>query len=114
MSDNYGQHFSPDNFWKKVADAAQAAGHEVVERGLTLYYCADDPETPTWAKGVIAAALGYFIFPLDAIPDFTPFVGYADDIGAIAAATAALGASITKVHIESARKKAEDWFGPKK
>jgi uncharacterized membrane protein YkvA (DUF1232 family) len=114
MSDNYGQHFSPDGFWKKVTDVAQVAGRDAVEGGLTLYYCADDPKTPAWAKGVIAAALGYFIFPLDAIPDLAPFVGYADDLGAILAATASLKASITKEHIDSARRKAAEWFGPKK
>jgi hypothetical protein len=35
-------------------------------------------------------------------------------MGAIVAATAALGASITKAHINSARKKAIEWFGPRK
>lgn len=84
---------------------------DVIEKGLILYYCANDPKTPTWAKAVIATALGYFIFPLDAIPDFTPFVGYADDIGAIVAATASLGASINRRHIAAARKKVTEWFG---
>jgi len=113
MSTNYSNHFNDDDFWKKVTTAAQDAGRELIEQGLTLYYCANDPKTPVWAKGVIGAALGYFIFPLDAIPDFTPFVGYADDIGAIVAATAALGASITKSHTSAARKKAVEWFGAK-
>jgi len=113
MSEDYKNHFNDDDFWKKVTSAAQDAGRDVIENGLTLYYCADDPKTPVWAKGVIAAALGYFIFPLDAIPDFAPFVGYADDIGAIVAATAALGTSITKAHASAAKKKATEWFGPK-
>jgi uncharacterized membrane protein YkvA (DUF1232 family) len=114
MDDKFDNHFSPDGFWKKVKETAQMAGREVIEKSLILYYCADDPKTPIWAKGVIAGALGYFIFPLDAIPDITPIVGYADDIGAILAATASLGASITKEHIEEAQKKATEWFGPKK
>ena len=114
MSENYGQHFSPESFWKKVTDVAQTAGREAVEGGLKLYYCADDPNTPGWAKGVIAAALGYFIFPLDAIPDILPFVGYADDLGAIVAATAALGVSLTEAHAVAARNKVDEWFGPKK
>jgi uncharacterized membrane protein YkvA (DUF1232 family) len=114
MNEDYGKHFNDDDFWKKVSSVAKNAGREVIEKCLILYYCANDPKTPVWAKGVIAAALGYFIFPLDAIPDLTPFVGYADDMGAIVAATAALGASITKAHINSARKKAIEWFGPRK
>ena len=53
------------------------------------------------------------IFPLDAIPDLTPVAGYADDLGAIVAATAALGASINRKHIAAARKKTTEWFGKK-
>ena len=41
------------------------------------------------------AALGYFIFPADAIPDITPVVGYADDLGVLAAALAAIAAHVT-------------------
>ena len=29
-------------------------------------------------------ALGYFIFPLDVIPDILPCIGYADDLAVIA------------------------------
>lgn len=114
MSNDYAKHFSAEELWKKVSETAQIVGREVVEKGLTLYYCANDPKTPTWAKGVIATALGYFIFPLDAIPDFTPFAGYADDVGVITAAAAALGVSITKQHISDAKKKALEWFGPRR
>jgi len=114
MSEDYTKHYSENEFWKKIQSSAQDAGREIVEKGLILYYCANDPKTPTWAKALIGTTLGYFIFPLDAIPDFTPVVGYADDIGAIIAASAALGASINKRHIASAKKKVTEWFGAKK
>ena len=35
---------------------------------------------------VIYGALGYFISPIDVIPDFIPVVGFTDDIGVLAAA----------------------------
>jgi uncharacterized membrane protein YkvA (DUF1232 family) len=65
----YSKHYSDDSFWSKLANVAKQAGKDVVEKSLTLYYVGVDPTTPTWAKGIIGATLGYFIFPLDAIPD---------------------------------------------
>jgi uncharacterized membrane protein YkvA (DUF1232 family) len=39
-----------------------------------------DPRTPLWAKGVIAAALGYAVSPVDLIPDWVPLGGMLDDL----------------------------------
>jgi uncharacterized membrane protein YkvA (DUF1232 family) len=113
LEDDYSKHYSESSFWDKLLQFAKTAGREVVHKALILYYVGCDPATPVWAKGIIAAALGYFIIPLDAIPDITPFVGYADDLGALVAAMAAVASCITKEHIDKATKKAEEWFGPK-
>ena len=45
----------------------------------------DNPDTPPQLKALIVSAIGYIVLPIDAIPDFTPFIGYADDIGAVGA-----------------------------
>ena len=82
MSDDYAEHYSERSFWGKVKRYAKQIGKATVEKALILYYVGVDSKTPKWAKGVIAASLGYLIFPLDSIPDLTPFVGYADDAGA--------------------------------
>lgn len=111
MAEDYAEYYSDDLFWAKLQGFAKQAGREVVEKALILYYVGTDPETPTWAKGIIGAALGYFIFPLDAIPDLVPFIGYADDLGAIALALAGIASCITKEHIEKAKKKTAEWFG---
>ncbi|ODR84989.1 YkvA family protein [Shewanella xiamenensis] len=78
--------FTETGFWNKIKMFGRQAGREVVERALWLYYAAQKPNTPTWAKSVIFGALAYFISPLDAIPDLTPLVGFTDDLGALAAA----------------------------
>jgi uncharacterized membrane protein YkvA (DUF1232 family) len=40
-----------------------------------------------WSKkAIVAAALLYFILPVDSIPDIAPLVGYLDDAGVLAAA----------------------------
>lgn len=82
------KNYSKDGFWDKVIHFAKTAGKDVIEKALWLYYAAENPQTPTWAKTVIYGALGYFIFSIDAIPDLTPVVGYADDLGVLASAIA--------------------------
>ena len=72
---------------------------------LTLYYCLLDPDTPAKAKAVIVSALGYFIFPMDAIFDAVPVVGYSDDLGVLALALAAVLMHIKPEHWYLAREK---------
>ena len=108
----YEQEYSEESFWAKLSKFALSAGRSLVEQALTLYFTLLNPETPKWAKGVIVSALGYFILPLDAIPDITPVVGFADDLGAIAAAMGIIAAHVSPDDRERARRKAEEWFGP--
>ena len=79
------------------------AGREVVEKALVLFYTLKDKDTPVWARGIITAALGYFVLPTDAIPDIAPFVGYADDLGALGLAIATVAVHIKAEHWEKAR-----------
>lgn len=103
--------YTDQSFWEKLRKFAAQAGREVVERALTLYYAAQRPETPLWAKTVIYSALAYFVLPTDAIPDITPIAGYADDLGALAAALTTVAMCITPDVRRSAKQKLEDWFG---
>ena len=109
--DEYSEVFSEERFHRKLIRFAKVAGAEVVERALLLYYAAEDPKTPAWARTFIYSALGYFIFPIDAIPDAVPVAGYADDLGVLMAALAAVTLSITPQVKERARQKLMDWFG---
>ncbi len=52
-----------------------------VYAALLLYYSWSNENTPAWAKKIIVGALAYFVSPIDAIPDLTPFIGMTDDIG---------------------------------
>ena len=107
----YAQEFSEGGFWTKLAKFALAAGKEVVEKALLLYYAFQNEDTPTWAKSVIVGALGYFIMPVDAIPDIIPVVGYADDLGVLVAALATVAAYITPEVKRQAQEKLAQWFG---
>ena len=91
-NDDYSEHYSEDSFWDKVKKFALIAGKEIIVKALVLYCVLKDPDTPNWVKPVIISALGYFILPLDAIPDLTPIVGFSGDLGALILALAAIGA----------------------
>ncbi|WP_184715596.1 YkvA family protein [Caulobacter sp.] len=69
---------------------------------LSVWWAARDPETPTAAKGMIFAALAYFVLPTDAIPDILPAIGFTDDAAVFAALVAILGKTIKPRHKEAA------------
>jgi len=65
---------------------------------VAMYYCMCDRNTPLWAKAEIAAALGYLLMPMDAIPDPTPLLGFTDDATAIGLALKQVVDSMTEEH----------------
>lgn len=87
--------YTEQGFWEKLNTTAKKAGSDVVEKALQLYYAADAPTTPTWAKGVIFGALAYLIAPLDGIPDPIPFAGFSDDLGVLIVAISTVAFHIT-------------------
>jgi uncharacterized membrane protein YkvA (DUF1232 family) len=108
---DYSKAYSVERFWSKLRTNSADAGRDVIEKALWLYYALENPATPVRAKATIIAALGYFVLLIDAIPDFTPVVGYADDLGVIAAAVATVAMNINADVKAKARAKLKDWFG---
>src|SRR3546814_9715069 len=92
---SYETSYSPNRFWKKLGPRARSLGRGTLEKALYLYYAVQNEHTPKWAKRVIYGALGYFIFPLDAIPDLAPLIGYTDDLSVMTAALATVAFYIT-------------------
>lgn len=70
---------------------------------LSVWWCARDPETPTAAKGMMLAALAYFVLPTDALPDILPVIGFTDDAAVFAALMAILGRTLKPRHKEAAK-----------
>lgn len=70
---------------------------------LSVWWCARDPETPTAAKGMMLAALAYFVLPTDALPDILPVIGFTDDAAVFAALMAILGRTLKPRHKQAAR-----------
>ena len=108
---NSKTNYSDETFWAKLKKFALTAGREVVEKALTLYYTAQNPNVPGWAKGVVIGALTYFISPVDVIPDVLVGIGFTDDLGVLLAAIATVSVYINAETKEQAKEKMKDWFG---
>lgn len=106
----YAKEYSEEGFWNKVKKYAKTAGAHVLAPAAKLYYAAADEDTPRWARTTIWAALGYFISPIDAIPDLVPLLGYSDDLGVLAAAVATTAMYIKEEHQQKANQLIERIF----
>jgi len=104
------RHYSGTDFWIKLKHTAVAAGRELVEKSLWLYYAARKPDTPAWAKAAVYSALAYFILPTDTIPDFIPGTGYTDDLAAVLAAVSTISNYIDEDVKQRARERLSHWF----
>lgn len=61
---------------------------------LALYKYLVDGRVSWHRKAIVAAALVYFIVPIDSIPDLAPLFGYMDDLGVIMATLKFLGSEL--------------------
>lgn len=103
--------YSAPRLWKTLKKASVCAGRKTLLTALILFYCLQDRDTPTWAKGVIVGSLGYLVLPLDLIPDIIPGAGYGDDWGALVAALGTVAAYIKDEHKSKAAARLDRLFG---
>lgn len=75
---------------------------------VAAYFCAMDPETPTRTRGILLAALAYFVLPLDFVPDMLAAIGFSDDIAVLTAAFAAISGQIKERHYRKADESMRD------
>src|SRR6056297_2221233 len=111
QKNTYSKHFSEESLWKKISQFSKTAGATVVYAALLLFYVMKSKEVTVKTKVSIAAALGYFILPTDAIFDLAPLVGYTDDLGVLIFALSQVSSSITPEIKNRARTKLGEWFG---
>ena len=110
--DDYAQYFNDSKLWNKLKKVARKAGRKAVYYVLVLYYVARDPAVPSSLKLKIVGALGYFILPLDIIPDAILGLGFTDDLAALAWALFKIKKYITPEIERKARERLRQWFGP--
>jgi uncharacterized membrane protein YkvA (DUF1232 family) len=88
-------------FWKKLRRLG--ARLPFAEDLLAAYYCALDRDTPLQVKAALIGALAYFVLPFDAIPDFLPVIGFADDAAVLATALRLVASHMRPAHRAAAR-----------
>jgi len=93
-------------FWPTLKRAARHI--PFMQDLVAAYYCALDPKVPLRVRGVLLAALAYFVMPIDAIPDFILGVGFGDDVSVLVAAIAMVASYISDEHREAARRALAD------
>ena len=111
LEEDYRKHYSEKSLWEKLQKYAKIAGAKVVYVVLLLYYTMQDSGVGLKTKLSIAAALGYFILPTDAIFDITPLIGYSDDLGVLLFVLSQVAGNITPEIKQKARQKLNEWFG---
>lgn len=105
----YENNYSESGLWKKLAEYAKKAGKHLVENVLRLYYAMKLGKVNAAQITMIVGALGYFISPIDAIPDFLPG-GLLDDAGILTTTINAISACSDKEVIAATKKQIAKWF----
>lgn len=110
-SGKYRQHYSESTLWEKLRRTAKSAGMKVVYPALLLQYMMKSDDVSLKTKLIISAALGYFILPIDFIPDFAPLIGFTDDVGVLLLILRQMATKVTPEIKKNAREHLHKWFG---
>ncbi len=110
-SAKYRKHYSDASFWDKMKRYAKLAGMKVVYPALLLHYMMKSDTISLKTKLILSAALGYFILPVDFIPDFAPLIGFADDLGVLLLVLRQMAVHMTPEIRKNAREHLHKWLG---
>ncbi len=109
--EKYAPHYSEEKLIAKIAKVAKRVGIKTLYGILVLFYALNSPEITLKDKARIYGALGYFILPIDLIPDALPLAGYADDWAALLYVIKQVMEQITPETKQKARTQLHEWFG---
>lgn len=94
--EKYGNYYSENKFWKKIMRLTRKVGATVLRPVFQLYYMLQSDTVSLKHKAYILGALGYFVLPLDFIPDaFFSLIGFADDIAVMTLVISLVNDSLT-------------------
>ena len=108
---DFEKYYNDSAFWSKLASFAKYAGTKLIYIALLLYYTLSSNSVSRMDRAVIYGALGYFIFPLDIIPDYVPFFGYTDDLSVLLYAYSRIKSNINEDIRQNAKNKMSSFFG---
>ena len=107
---SYANKFSASDFVDKISKIAKRAGAKLVYAALILYYTLQSEKVSKADKALIIDALGYFISPLDAIPDAIPIVGLTDDVGVLIYVLRKVWVNVEPEIKDRAKERLTKWF----
>lgn len=108
--EKYAAYYNPSSLFDKIKKYAKKAGVKTIYVILILYYASFDKSLPVKDRLMVVAALGYFILPIDLIPDALPG-GFADDAAAALYVVRHIWSNISDETFRKARNKLSEWFG---
>ncbi len=106
----YEGQYNENKLMSKLARFAKSAGMECVYYTLLLTNVIKSKEVSGVNKAIIFGALGYFIVPLDLIPDLMIGAGYIDDVGMLVYALNTVRSQITPSIRNAAIKSLHNYF----
>jgi len=102
--------YSEESLMTKISRFAKRAGLNTTYYVLLLYTMLISGKTALKDKAVIIGALGYFICPIDIIPDIMIGTGFLDDASILMFALTTISSSITPNIRLDARKRLHQIF----
>ena len=108
---SYAKDFSESDLAQKLTSIGKTAGATVVYPVFLLFNLLKSAEVTFKEKGIIVGTLGYFILPMDLIPDMIPVAGFTDDQAALLAALTAVTACITPQIIANSKEQLHTLLG---
>ena len=109
--DKYKSSYSESKFFNKIIEVAKKAGAKVAYSAFRIFYTLKIGNLSTTEKLLVIAALGYFITPIDLIPDFMSVVGLTDDLIVLAYVNSVINDAITPEIDLLAREQVKKYFG---
>jgi len=97
-------------FWEKLSGFGKKAGVKLCYIVLLLYYMMKSPATSAKDRALIISALGYFISPVDGVPDGIPVIGFGDDLAVLLFVLRTVLNNITPEVMLEAKNKMVDLF----
>ena len=82
-----------ERLWTKLLRVAGRV--PFVEDLAAAWFCVVDPQTPGRVRGVVLAALAWFVLPAAVMPEFVAVLGFTDDV-----AVAAIAFRMVRKHLK--------------
>lgn len=108
--EKYQGNYSESSLFGMIGKVAKKVGIKLIYAVLLLFYVLKSPKTPAKDKRLIIGALGYFISPIDIVPDFIPIAGFSDDMAVLIWALKAVWDNVTPEVTTEAKSTLRNWF----